>query len=310
MENKDKQKKSGLRYMILSVIIAVAIWSLISYTNNPEISKTFHNIRVSFNGEGQMKRNGYVVIDKDNIPGLSVKVSGQRSDLIQALDNVRVSVDLSDITAAGNYDLTGTVQLPNSKISLEKQNFSTIPVTIDEYVSKEIPIEVRMVGTSESMVESVPANETIIVKGAKSELTDIASAYVTVDAGEVEISGDISKAITLADSDGRAIKKPETVEADEYIIVTNTLYKLVTLPVTVQASRELEAELDLSATEVTPSSIEVGILPDTEIMEIIAVITDISSGEAKVELQSMPGLYIPESVVKTIKVKPVIKQNE
>lgn len=293
--------------MILSVIIAVAIWSLISYTNDHEISKTFHNIRVSFNGEEQMKRNGYVVINKDVIPELSVKVSGQRDDLIRALGNVRVSIDLSDIDDAGEYDLSGTVQLPSPKISLEKQNFSTVPVTVDEYISKEVPLDVHITGASDKMFESVPARGTIIVKGAKSELSDIAGAYVTIDAGEVKATGDMSKPITLADSGGNAVIKPESADMEEYITVTNTLYETVTLPVTVRASSGLEAELDLHATEADPSTVEVGVLPGSDITEVTALITDLGSGETKAELQPAPGLYIPDGV-KTVRVKPVIKQ--
>lgn len=307
MARNDKQKKSGLRYMILSIIIAAAIWSLISYTNNTEISKNFHNIKVSFNGEAQMKKNGYVVINKESIPELSVKVSGQRDDLIQALDNVKVNIDLSDITAAGEYDLTGTVQLPSAKISLEKQYFSTIPITIDEYTQKEIPIVVRIVGSGEKIFESTPEHNTIIINGAKSDLTGISYAYVTIDAGEVKESGAVSKEIMLLDSDGNELNKPESVDMDEYIAVTNTLYKTATLPVAVKVSSELDVELDLEATEVNPSSIEAGLLPNTDITEVIALITELNGDETKAELQSVPGLYIPDSV-KTVKVKPVIKQ--
>ena len=50
MAQNDKKQKRRLRYMILSVIIAVSIWSLITYTKDPEISKTFHNFKVSFDG--------------------------------------------------------------------------------------------------------------------------------------------------------------------------------------------------------------------------------------------------------------------
>ena len=307
MARNDKQKKSSLRYMILSIIIAAAIWSLISYTNNQDISKNFHNIKVSFNGEAQMKKNGYVVINKDSIPELSVKVSGQRDDLIQALDNVKVNIDLSDITAAGEYDLTGTVQLPSAKISLEKQNFSTIPITIDEYIKKEIPLEVRIVGVGEKIFESVPKHNTIIINGAKSELKSIAYAYVTIDAGEIKESGEVSKEIMLADREGNELNRPESVDMDEYISVTNTLYKTATLPITVKVSGELDVELDLEATEINPSSIEAGVLPDADITEIIALITELNGDETKAELQTVPGLYIPDSV-KTVKVKPVIKQ--
>ena len=256
-----------------------------------------------------MNKNGFVVINKESIPDLSVKVSGKRGDLIQGLDDARVNIDLSEITAAGDYDLTGIVQLPNSKLSLEKRNFSTVPITIDEYISKEIQLKVRIVGTGGEMFESVPAHETITIKGAKSELKAIAGAYVTVDAEEVKESGEMSREIILSDSEGNALEKPESVDMDEYIVVTNTLYKKVTLPITVKLSDELDAELDLSATEINPSTIEVGVLPDTEISEVIALLTDLNSDEPKVELLSVPGLFIPDNV-KTVKVKPVIKQEE
>ena len=307
MAQKGKQKKRSLRYMILAIIIAVAVWSLISYTDNPEISKNFHNIKVSFNGETQMKKNGYVVINKEEIPELSVKVSGQRGDLIQALDNVKINVDLSDITAAGDYDLTGTVQLPGNKLSLEKQNFSTVPVTVDEYVPKEIPLEVRIIGADKKMLESVPAHDTITINGAKSEIKDIANAYVTIDAHEVQESGDMSREITLTDIAGNVLNKPESVDMDEYIAITNTLYKKTNLPVIVKLSDGLNTEIDISTAEITPSSVEIGVLPDSEITEVTALITDIADGETKAELQPVKGLYIPDDV-KTVKVKFAVKQ--
>ena len=62
------------------------------------------------------------VTGKDKIPELSVVVTGKRSDLMNFMDDIYVQVDVSDIDATGEYNLSGVISIPTTRISVEKES--------------------------------------------------------------------------------------------------------------------------------------------------------------------------------------------
>ncbi len=59
---------------------------------------------------------------KDKIPELSVVVTGKRSDLMNFMDDIYVQVDVSDIDSTGEYNLSGVISIPTTRISVEKES--------------------------------------------------------------------------------------------------------------------------------------------------------------------------------------------
>ena len=63
------------------------------------------------------------VTGKDKIPELSVVVTGKRSDLMNFMDDIYVQVDVSDIDSTGEYNLSGVISIPTTRISVEKEKY-------------------------------------------------------------------------------------------------------------------------------------------------------------------------------------------
>ena len=83
---------------------------------------------------------------KDKIPELSVVVTGKRSDLLNFMDDIYVQVDVSDIDSTGEYNLSGVISIPTTRISVEKEKYGDIPITVEPLEMKDIEVTVKQTG--------------------------------------------------------------------------------------------------------------------------------------------------------------------
>lgn len=313
MAQEEKRRKNRVGYMIFSVIAAIVVWVMVAYMTDPDVSKTLHGLNVRFVGEDLLRDRGYIVTNIDELPDLSVKVSGKRSDMLDAIDNIVVEVDVSNIDSIGEYDLEGTVVLANSRIYLEKIKFSSVPVTIDEYEEKDIPIEVKQIGTIKNkMVKSESSTKTVRISGAKGEVDKVAAGTATVDLEKVKETGEMRLNFVMVDSGGALIGKNETIEtATPNIIVKNTVYDVAELPIKAELGDSLKDKyiLDEEKTEITPSVLTVGVLPETSFENVKVIINSVSENEAEYMAVQEEGMYIPENERK-VTVKAEIYSSE
>ena len=91
---KNKNFSARAKRIIISLILAIAVWITVTYLNNPDITTTISDLGVNFSGEMMLRNKGLVVTEKKLIPPLSVIVSGKRSDLIEYIDKLYVDIDV------------------------------------------------------------------------------------------------------------------------------------------------------------------------------------------------------------------------
>lgn len=312
-KDKERQKKNKIGYMILSIIISIIIWIMVAYMTDPDVTKTLHNVNVRFVGEEMLIDKGLIVTDANELPDLSVKISGKRSDMIYAIDNVIIEVDVSDIDSEGEYELEGTVILPNSRINLERVRFDTVPVVVGKYAEKDINIEIRQTGTLKGkLVKSESEMKTVKITGAKDEIDSVASGYAVVDISKLEESQSLRTNFVLVDNAGNLISKNETISTETPdIVIENTVYEAVELPVKAELSNELQGQysLDEKNTKIDPERVTVGVLPGESYSDVKTIVKNTDSEEHECELQEEDGMYIPDNV-KKIKVKAAVIGNE
>ena len=181
------KKKNRLWYMILSVIIAILAWVLVTYTTDPDITKTITASRIDIVGEDVLLKNGYVVTNMSDLPRLTIKMRGKRSDLIKALDNATVVVDVSQITKEGEFEIETSAKLPVSRITVERISQDVLPIKVEKIKAKEIPVRIVQVGELPGMlVKSEPESKTVTLKGAAAELDMIDAVEAIVDISTME----------------------------------------------------------------------------------------------------------------------------
>ena len=135
-----------LKTVILSVFLAVIVWFMVIYVNDPDITTTVSDLNVRFVGEMSLRDKKLAVTGKDKIPELSVVVTGKRSDLMNFMDDIYVQVDVSDIDTTGEYNLSGVISIPTTRISVEKEKYGDIPITVEPLEMKDIKVTVKQTG--------------------------------------------------------------------------------------------------------------------------------------------------------------------
>ena len=288
-----------LKTVILSVFLAVIVWFMVIYVNDPDITTTVSDLNVRFVGEMSLRDKKLAVTGKDKIPELSVVVTGKRSDLMNFMDDIYVQVDVSDIDSTGEYNLSGVISIPTTRISVEKEKYGDIPITVEPLEMKDIEVTVKQTGMlKDKIVKSSVNNPTVTITGAKSEIDEVAGAIATVDVSSIQEDGVENVNYLLTDTNGELINKNETIEsARSYVEVVNTIYDAKLLPVVPRLSAELDKEYILKADKsfATPASVTVGVDETNTDDKVIALIDKVPSdcfGEYELELSS--GMYIPE----------------
>lgn len=306
---KKQTKASKIKTAIISIIAAIFIWAAISHINPPTIRTTISNLPVRFTGEEQLKNIGLTVVDKSAIPMLSVSVKGKKNDLLSLSGGIYVEVDVSSISNKGEYNLTGNVTLPSSAITINSVKFDSVPVKVEEIISKEIPLRAAQTGSiNGKLVRTVPEQETVIITGAKSEVDAVSYGEAAVDISKASDGYKIDAPYMLMNENDAPISRNETISSSKtHINVICTLYDAVTLPVRARLSDALADTytLDEDATVIMPSSIEAG-LKDVSAKNVEVVINS-AENDLKGTLTEIEGMYIPEAS-KQVRIKAAIKK--
>ncbi len=302
--SKDKKRNianfrtSKLPTMILSILIAIAVWLVAVYVDDPSITVNVKNVPVRFINEDQLTSKGLIIKEKEDIPNYSVRVSGRRSHLVEYMNRITIDVDLSDITSTGLHKLYGTVNIPNVYLTLEKNMNSQIPVEVAELSEKSIKLYAKQIGTNKDyLIKSEPKIPDLLIKGAKDEIDSISYALADVNITEITDDCDILGDIYYCNKEDNKVTNATSVYANiSEASIKNTIYNKKTVPVTLKLEQALAEEyaLDLNETTVSPSQIEVGISDDISIDEVYVYIDTLSPESKEYKITTnVSGVYIP-----------------
>ena len=315
--NETKPQKKKIRTMALSILLAVIVWFMVMSLTNPTITVTLTNLKVRFVGEATLRDRNLTVTGRENIPPLSVTVRGNRGDLMNYMDDVYIQVDLSNITDAGTYSLTGKPVIPTTRIGVEKENYGNITVNAEKIVSKETEVKVTYTGVpTDKLVRTDIKNPVVEISGAESEINEVDGAQAVINWQDVK-EGESKLEYALINSSGAPITENETIESPRSEIdVVNRIYDAVTLPIDVKLSDSFSEGYELDDPKTEPDRVKVGVEDGAAVPERLTVtIPTIESGEKEFKIDAVEGIYIPADS-ETVKVnvsaheKPVDENNE
>ncbi len=309
-QKHDKEKDpQRFQTMLLSVIFAIAIWLIVVYLNDPSIKITLSNVDVRFSGEAELRERGFVITDRSEIPSLSVSVSGKRSDLMDYMNNIYVSVNVDEINAPGEYELKTSVEIPTSKITLKKCATSKIKLDAEPLVTKKIQITAKQTGANKNfLIQSEVEESEIEISGAQNEIEKISYGAATVDVSTIHTVSEGVYPYVFYDYNNSQIGTKTSVESQTAVVhITNTPYVRKTLAVVPVLSDELAANymIDRSRTVMSPTSIDVGVNSEFTENRVYAEIDKLATAEGTYYIKSEPGLYIPPSK-NSVEITPAI----
>ena len=305
-QREIKTNKNKLRSLILSFIIAVAAWSVITYMTDVDISKRISGIKIEVTGQEALAQKGLVVANEADLPRVSIKIRGKRNDLIDVLDNIGAAVDVSEIADPGEYSVAVSAKIPINRISVDRLKDSTVTVDVQKIESKEFPVTVYQSSSAEGkVIASVAVPEKITVSGAASELEKIAGVCVTVDLFAFQPQQTLPLSFMV--NEDTDIKDLGTLKMSrDTVDIKNVAYDAVSVMVSAEAASGVDRELDLEKTRITPSTVIAGISGMYASESVTVIIPEYTEEEREYEVIPPDGVYIHPDHRK-VKVKPVWK---
>ncbi len=182
MKKKKSLFEQKLILQIISIIAAIILWFAITYSENPSVAIPINNISINFIGEKVLDKNGLIFVNRDKLPNIVIEVRGKRSEVQSILNSVSATVDLSDITEAGEYVKDISYEVPNQAVMISKKKTTSVTVVIEKSVSKEVPVNVVQNGSNKDyLIKSTPAISKMNIAGTSEDLAKINSVSVSVD---------------------------------------------------------------------------------------------------------------------------------
>ena len=237
--------KSKLTSILLSLAIAFGLWMYVITSVSPGSEETYYNIPVVLDGEALLAERNLMITESSGNSATLV-LSGNRSDLYKVnRENITLKANLGSILEEGTHAVTYSISYPGdvaqNAFEVLSQSPKYIYVTVERRLTKEVPVEVKWIGSTPEGFMSDRENKVldyayITVSGPASVADLIEKAMIEVDLTEQRESIGQSYRYTLCDGEGNP------VDAEQ--ITTNV--EEVRLDVKIQRVKEVQLQVDVT----------------------------------------------------------------
>lgn len=277
---EQKNEKSGISrnkvlQVIASILVAVAIWVYVDVEKAPERTKTIRDIPVEFSGESTTLADKNLMLLSGYDTTVDLTIKGTKRELVKInKDNVRLVASTSSIDSVGVHTLRWDVVYPDgvqsSALSVDWASKYKVTVTVGELYTKEVPVNCVVTGTVADGYftgETVLDPTTLVLRGQRDDLLNVAYAKLTVDISDATRSVIQTESVQLYDNDDNPV--------DNSNIRTNA--SLIQAKVPVLTTKEVSLAVELSGvpgsagqsikTTITPSSVR--LIGEADVLENI-----------------------------------------
>jgi YbbR domain-containing protein len=263
--NKPGEKK--ILYIVLSVFLAIVLWFYVVTQQDPDIDLDFNGISVDYQGEDDVLKAKDLMISSGQKATIHLKLLGKRNVLLNLdKDQIQVTVDVSEIEAAGQYSLPFKVTfLSTSGITVEDQSRDKIDITVSQLLNKSVPV---MGSFNGSVAEGFLAEafvfypDMINISGLAEEIDQVSHALVTLTGTDVSQTIEKDAAYQLIDYNDNVIETNTIKFEQPTVHVTLPIVTTAEIPLTVEFQSGGGATEDNIAYTVSPETILVSGEPD------------------------------------------------
>lgn len=313
--------KNDNKLKILSVLVAIFMWTFVTNSTNPNVNKVFRGIPVVIRNQDDLEKSGYTIIgDVDNFT-TTVKLKGSREKLLDLkTDNIFASVDIAGLTE-GVHTLGVKVDTP-AGVSVEEIDPNQVNLNIQKVLEKKLPVN-YVISDQIKDGRIVELNEIkpkeITVKGPASSINKVDRAEIRIDDANL-LDGKVHNiSINVLDRSGKAIENLNVSDDDANI--SFRVFETKRVPVEIDAIGSIKSSYEIISATVAPDSVVLK-GPESIIKEIESVHTQPinfnnlrsnSNGEVKLKIPESVEVYDGDNVVNykiEIQKKPDSKNDE
>ena len=182
--------------LVISFILAFALWFYVVGQMNPPMRKTYRDIAITLTNEQSLSDNGLSVLNWSD-DSLRVTVSGKRSTINKlSKADIVATVDLTN-AAEGTNKLPIDLKIPEN-IEIDNQSLNEITVSVEERITKTRDVRVQYLGDHPAGSEpaTIKADpDSIRVSGAKSIVEKV--SYVKAEVNSDEMPDELSSSMSV-----------------------------------------------------------------------------------------------------------------
>ena len=278
MEQKNEKTGSSRRkalQVIASILVAIAVWVYVDVEKAPDRTKTIREIPVEFSGESTTLADKNLMLLSGYDTTVDLTIKGPKRELVKiSKDNVRLVASTSSIDSVGVHTLRWDPIYPDgvqsSALTVDWASKYKVTVTVGELYTKEVPVNCTVTGqvadgyfTGETVLDPT----SLVLRGQRDDLLNVAYAKLTVDISGATRSVIQTESVQLYDNDDNPV--------DNSNIRTNA--SLIQAKVPVLTTKEVSLAVELSGvpgvagqsikTTVSPTSVR--LIGEADVLENI-----------------------------------------
>lgn len=274
----SKISDSKIFYVVISVLVSVALWLYVVNVENPTGEKTIHDIPITIQGEDVLQNRGLMITGM-SMEKFNLNLTGKRNALVKLTeDNVSVSLDVSSVTAEGDWALKCKVTLPNTvtsgTVTISDKNDYNITVSIAKQMSKTIEIRGEFTGTVADGYQAdtfIISPSTVTITGQEDHVNQVAYGLVSVAQDNLSSTFTGEMGFTPMSATGEKLENLNIRFSTDTVYVTLPIVKVMEVPLNVNIIEGGGATKDDVTVSIDPATIVVS--GPQEVLEPLKEIT-------------------------------------
>lgn len=294
----------------LSILAALLIWVYAGNVDDSEITVRANDVPVVYVGEDGALANRGLMLVSGSVDTVDLKLKAKRNVLYQ-LDtrDVKVVVDLSNITAVGTYTLTYSPEYPSnvqkSRVSVDSASVYSVSVTIGELYKKTVDLKCELSGSVPSgylAQEPTLGTTTLDIHGQQADVIRVSYAKVHYDLDGVKASVNEMVDFTFYDSADRPIEDAKIYANHDQVSLSIPVYLIKTVDLTAGVKEVAGLRAEDVVITVQPAQLDIAgesylVQELTELAVTEVNLADIGGGVSKtIRLQLPDGIISVDGV--------------
>ncbi len=217
MRTIKKITSSRALFIVLACILSVILWTYVASYANTDMEAELTGLEIDYIGGDDILQDRKLLVTEKDQQSVSLTLLGKRN-VVSAIkkDDVRVSVDLTDIRSTGVYEKVYTVTFPESvkedSVLIVKRSPEFVTVNIDKLMTQSVEVRGDFEGSVEEGYMQEPITyepATVQVSGPENVVSHIKCAYVVLDRENLTrtVTGTVS--YTLLDYEDKEVDTQE-----------------------------------------------------------------------------------------------------
>lgn len=269
--NLSKFRDNNMIAKILSLVIAILLWSYVMGVENPNESITIRNVRVNFQNMDSLEQKGLILLSPSE-QFVNIKISGKKNDLDKIRQgSVYATADLEGYGVGDSRVRVETRFESNpGTVQVESVSPRDVLVSIDRVITREMAVKIETNGSPlENYIigDITTSSPNVKIKGPQHVLDKVRNLLATVDVTDKTAPFTVSNPVKAVDENGDELVAIETTP--NVIDISVPIFKTVIRPIELKTKGALPTLVNMRSYDITPKTITLKLLNDAKVPKSI-----------------------------------------